>query len=554
MLFDFHYHLLFKHYISSKNGKRLELDQNLETSGFPNTLNDLFGGPFDSQSSPSIVGRSDLQIGVVAILSLEYAFAEHAFQILGWDLLDKFPIDAQLFIKTRESKTSYYEEFKNQVQYHIDKQQDLGKPPYNIQYLYRKDWQNKELAAIEGELSTSGKRYMAFSIEGGHNLSNVPIMKGRSLSPELQLQEIQNKSALDFISMNLTHLSEITEQTLGGFAQGVNKTSQIAFKSDYFMPKNEFGLTETGKKVIRQALMHPDKPIVIDVKHMSLYTRLQYYQFRDKLIAEDPRVERLPIISSHSGFTFTSVDDYIGNKRFNSISGEKEGHAFRKVEPENRKIGRTNDLLLHALWGNPWTINLFDEDIVEIMESKGLIGISLDQRILGHAKAVLDAERPKYYEAEYVAVQEWERLFRDGQFPTAEKLELPGPLEKIRRERHIMLLCLHIVYAVRIGYEHMAWVEGTSPWDCICIGSDYDGLINPINGFNNTEDLKGLKQQLQKYLPQADKYLKEDTKRKALDYDDNGNVMAASMDQNIDKFLFGNGLRFTARYLRNWEE
>lgn len=552
MLFDFHYHLLFKHYISK--GQSLPLDKDLRTDGISQILNDVFGGPFDSQSSPSIISRSELQIGVVAILSLEYAFAEHAFKIFGIDLFSKFPIDADVFNKTKNSLTSYYEEFKNQVKFHVTNQNALEQNPYNIVYLDRKKWQGKNISEILATLSTAGKRYMAFSIEGGHNLSNVPIKTGRSLSPELQLKEVQDTSQLDFISMNLCHLSEIPEQTLGGFAQGVNKMSQIAFKSDFFMPKNEFGLAEPGKKVIRQALTHATKPILIDVKHMSLYTRLHYYKFRDKIISEVPGTERLPIISSHSGFTFTTVSDYIQNKRFNSISGEEDGNPFRKVEPENRKIGRTNDLILKALWGNPWTINLFDEDIIEIMESKGMIGISLDQRILGHAKAVLDAERPKYYEAEYVAVQEWEKLFRDGQYPTAEKLELPGPLEKIRRERHIMLLCLHIVYAVRIGYEHIAWMEGTSPWDCICIGSDYDGLINPINGFNNTEDLKGLKQQLQKYLPQADKYLKEDTSRKALDYDANGNVIKQAMDDNIEKFLFRNGLNFTARYLTNWQE
>ena len=35
---------------------------------------------------------------------------------------------------------------------------------------------------------------------------------------------------------------------------------------------------------------------------------------------------------------------------------------------------------------NPWTINLFDEDILEIVESSGMIGIIMDERVLGYGK------------------------------------------------------------------------------------------------------------------------------------------------------------------------
>jgi hypothetical protein len=113
--------------------------------------------------------------------------------------------------------------------------------------------------------------------------------------------------------------------TFGGFAQAANKLSQKAFHSEDFSPKSGIGLTEIGKKVIRQAHLHPSKPILIDVKHMSVYSRFHYYRFREKLIQEDPKVERLPIISSHSGFTFTSIANYVGNKRFRSSTRDEDG-------------------------------------------------------------------------------------------------------------------------------------------------------------------------------------------------------------------------------------
>ena len=552
MIFDFHYHLLFKHYIH--NRPEPPLGENIKTTGFAHLLNGLFGGPFDSQSSPTMVGRSSLKIGVVAILSLEHAFANQVLHILGINFSGTLPLDEALFKKTRDGSTTYYDEFKKQVNHYVTNQAALTQAPFNINFLNRDDWTGKTVSQIEEALNADSKKYMAFSIEGGHNLSNVPIRKGRSLSPELQLKDIQDNFPLDFISMNLCHLSSIPEQPLGGFAQGVNKMSQIAFKSNDFMPKTEFGITELGKKVIRQAYTHPEKPILIDVKHMSLYSRLHFYKIRDKIILEHPEAERLPIISSHTGFTFTTVTDYIQNKRFRSKTGTEDGDPISTVEPENRKIGRTNDLFNKGLFSNPWTINLFNEDIVEIMESGGMIGISLDQRILGTSNPAVDSVRDKYYEGEHVARLEWEKLFRDGQFPGAEGLEFLESIFAPRNERHVMLLCHHIVYAIRIGYEHINWLEGTSPWDCVCIGSDFDGLINPINGFDNVESLRNLEEQLRKYLPQADKYLKKENGRKAFEYNADGSLKRDSLGSAIKKFLYTNGLRFTARYLTNWAE
>ncbi|HEU4472821.1 MAG TPA: hypothetical protein VFR58_17120 [Flavisolibacter sp.] len=549
-IFDFHYHLLFKHYISDQ---QLQLADDLETRGFAKLLNGILGGPFDSQSSPSQVSSSPLYIGVIAILSLEHAFANRVLHILGADLSGALPINKAIFKRTKNGETDYYTEFKDQVQYHVANQQALAAPPFRINFLRRDQFLNKSIGEIEAFLQKGEQRHMLFSIEGGHNLSPVSIRKqALSKYPEKQLLDIQENSPLDFISINLCHLSEIPEQSLGGFAQGVNGLSQIAFRSEDFMPRSGIGVTELGKKVIRQALTHPDRPLLIDIKHMSLYTRLHFYRIREKLIQEDPGAERLPIISSHSGFCFTTASNFIGKKLFRSRHFEEDGKPVSIVEPENRKMGRTDDRVNRGLYCNPWTINLFDEDIVEIMDSGGMIGISLDQRILGASNPGIDSIRDKYYEGEYVSRPEWERLFRDGQLPGLERTESLEGLAPSRPERHMMLLCLHLVYAVRVGYANLNWAEGTSPWDCLCIGSDFDGLINPINGFENISRLDKLEGQLKKYLPQADKYLDFFPSIKALKYNGDGSVEAGFLQQVIDKFMFGNGLRFTARFLTNW--
>ncbi|WP_205504335.1 hypothetical protein [Rufibacter psychrotolerans] len=552
-LFDFHFHLLFKHYIGVDLQRgELDLNEDLKTTGVANLLNDVLGGPFDSQSSPGKVKNSALALGVTGILSVEHAFANRILQVAGVDLSGVLPLKFSIFEQTRRSQVSYYQEFKNQVDFHLKQEAEL-KERYGIRFLKREDWTGKTPQEIETGLAANGTKWLAFSMEGGHNLSDVPIRKGAlSRNPEVQLREIQDRTDIDFISLNLCHLSYIPEQPLGGFAQGLNKMSQLAFHSEDFMPKLGLGLTELGKKVITQALTHAAKPILLDVKHMSLYTRLDFYQYREKLLVQYPAAERLPIISSHTGFTFTTVADYLERKQFRSSHSVVAGVPISLVEPENRKIGRTNDLINRGLFANPWTINLFDEEIVEIMQSGGMMGISLDQRILGASNPAVDSARDRYYEGEFVARAEWERMFRDGKLPGEERAEPRKSLTPSKQERHVMLLCLHLVHAARVGYANLNWVEGTSPWNHLCIGSDFDGLINPINGCEDVTQLGRLRGQLMVYLPQADKYLLPNPEVKALRYNPNGTVNRAFLEQVIQDFLFGNGQRFMIRYLCNW--
>lgn len=553
-IFDSHFHLLFKHFVTTN----VQLDEDLRVNGIAQVMDEIFGGLFDSQSSPRQVSKSPLFVGVTSILAVEHAFANKVLSVMNIDLSGILPLDRDLFSETKQGKRTYYDEFRRQVKFYIDVAPKLAVSPYNIEFISRDNAAQfgNTFQEIEAALKSGNKRYLAFSIEGGHNLSNVPIRSQtqRSLNPELQLKEIQSRNDIDFMSMNLCHLSHIPEQTLGGFAQGLNKTAQIAFKSDDFMPKTGLGLTEPGKRVIRQALTHPDKPVLIDVKHMSTYTRFHYYRYREKLIEEHPDVERLPVISSHTGFTFISLNEYLSGKKFTAEKRTDSGGIETcEIAPENRLIGKTNDRKNVNLYGNPWTIGLFDEEIIEIMRSGGIIGISMDQRVLGASKMWKDGtNRPRYYEKEYIAAPEWQKLFMEGKLPSAEE----GLFEKIlraptRAERHIMLFCIHLVYAARIGYEALPWMDGTSPWDHLCIGSDFDGLINPLNGFDNIMDMEKMGSQLRQYLPVADKFLEADN-TKALKYNPDGSVSTAFLEKVLEDVLFNNGVRFVARFLKNW--
>ncbi|WP_132054635.1 amidohydrolase family protein [Pseudocnuella soli] len=575
--FDFHFHLLFKHAISGDTdaNEHTDVNQNIDVKGFADLLDSAFGGPFESQASPQMVLQSPLKFGLIAILSVEHAFVKRMMRIPGFRLEKALPLDPKMVQQIKNSEVSYHELFQKQVTFTRDTIQTHGKD-WDMLLLNRsKDrdepgvWEairkraNANMQdAIKHQQNYKGSRWFALSIEGGHNLSEVPIRNQQGLihqTPEETLKKLQDREDVDFLAINLSHLSRIPEMQLSGFAQGLNMSAQKAFRSPDFHPAAECGLTFLGKKLVRQALTHPVKPILIDVKHMSLYSRLQYYRYRAKLAEEHAQVSKLPVISSHTGFTFTTYSNFIGNQQYlPQVDTDSEGLPVTTIAAQERKIGKTDDHNNEDLFGNPWTINLFDEEIEEIFNTNGMIGISLDQRVLGTRKMFLDGKRKSHYEPEHLAREEYTKLFENGQVPGAEAVLLEG-LQRVvplPRERHSMLLALHLVHAVRVGLNAgiagPADVDDPSPWDYLCIGSDFDGLINPINSVKNITQIDRLKGELMRYLPQADKTLPFYEHEKALRYDRNGTVDRKYLESVIDKVLSINGIRLLMRFNNNW--
>lgn len=545
-IFDFHFHLLFKHLISKKDSGRLPLTSDFKTKGIMSVIDEFMGNAFDSQSSPKMVKNSSLGYGVTALMAMEYAFAENINGLFKGFSSTNLPINWSFIDRVKNKQISYFGLFKEEIAYYNSNLNTLEKD-YNIKFISRKK-------PLTEDIFTNPKfTYLAFSVEGAHNFSDVTIRDTSVLTdPGKCYREIQDdKNNIDLFSINLVHLSEIPEQLMCGFAQALNGTAQVAFRSDDFIPKSGYGISEKGKNFIRSVFLHP-YPTLIDVKHMSVFSRHKFYQFREELGEEHPETLRLPIISSHTGFTFCSLQDFLEQKNYRSSIRYDHGKTISEIQAKNRVIGKTNFLLNNKIFANPWTINLFDEEIIEIMQSNGLIGISMDQRILGSAKGMLDGSRPEYFkDAEAIPLYEWEKWFKNGTYDLEEASTTVHKTD--RQVRHIYLLCAHILYAVRLGYSEMNWVGESSPWDHICIGSDYDGLINPINPYDNITSIGNLRNDLLVYLPIVDKRLEPLKDIRAFK-----NKNSESIDENylascIDKFLSQNGKNFLKRYLKNWK-
>ncbi len=312
------------------------------------------------------------------------------------------------------------------------------------------------------------KLNIILSIEGGHNLfSKDKSLPGFNDSVLKNLADLKS-SGKRYWFIALMHM----EQTpLCTHAYGLK-----IIEDDMLMPAGD-GISALGKDVIRKALEKNPYRMYIDVKHMSLWSRLQFY----KMLKEDETLkrEKIPIIMSHAGITGVSYNKMLVRKC------EYIGNWFKIGYFKKHGLMRTDF--------NPWSINLYDEEIQEIIDSDGIIGINLDERILGtkqHCSSSL---------TEYLSDNEFYHYMPmiDNNIgrKNARRQNKPfkGPRKWFSSHRDIKYLCNSILHIVEIG--------GEKAWDHICIGSDFDGMVNPIDYYPDSTKLEKLHKGLLKWLP-----------------------------------------------------
>lgn len=211
-------------------------------------------------------------------------------------------------------------------------------------------------------------------------------------------------------------------------------------------------ITEFGKKVIYELLsVENGRRILIDTKHMSGDTKSWYYKY----IGDYNRInaKKIPIISSHSAVS--------GNK----LIAEQNSNNHNTMDEDYKNC--SNEF-------NIWDINLSDEEIKLIHESEGIIGLNLDQRILSGSK-MLDEIR-----------QNTEGLHNNIDY----QLNWAEPLLKN---------ILHIIEVIAKSDNN----NKNYVLDMIAIGSDYDGMINPLDAYCFAEDLESLRNILiLKFMPE----------------------------------------------------
>ncbi|MEM6380739.1 MAG: hypothetical protein AAF705_21330, partial [Bacteroidota bacterium] len=294
----------------------------------------------------------------------------------------------------------------------------------------------------------------------------------------------------------------------------------------------KLGLKENGRKIIDLLL---DKSIghgrvLIDTKHMSRQARIDFRDLIKQHNAAHPE-DQIPFIQTHTAANGRSLFEP-GRKR---TKRDELKARFR-----------------HRSAFNSASINMFDEEIIDIVETEGLMGIMLDEkrlvgkklhkdteafamrlpadtRELGSTPAEkerirLENERPYnrlHYNKDCLKSEmvKWikdrkalEELLleadRDNETPPADRVNrLKDKIAKHKAEIdrlkdlledvELSVLMNQFFYILKVCNEQGdARVNKDKAWFHICIGSDYEGVINPQDIFYYSENLHDLEDKL----------------------------------------------------------
>lgn len=424
-----------------------------------------------SQGSMSHMKNGDVKLAVVALFPIERAFSTRVLNQIVASVFKTFDRDKLNDIMAKDYFDMIWEELKF-----------IDTAPRKNEFKVL-----KKMSDFDDD-----KINMVFSIEGAHSLL------GRR-SFEDNLLKLKQSKKYRFFSMNLTHLAqaEFCNHAFG---------SKMFKGNDEFKPNGK-GITDDGLKIIKLAHnKSKGQRILIDTKHMSLMARQQYYDLL--------KGKKIPILSSHAG---------IAGYSWSGIADQIDGACvvddeFIEVKYKNVKgIGDTKF--------NPWSINLYDEDILAILESDGLIGLNLDQRIHGFGAV----------KGEYWSIKEFRHVVDTKKLQIRLKdfiLEEPPETKAFNVKKHLRHMCNAILHVVKIG--------GEKAWDHLCFGSDFDGMINPLNCCQNAEEYPKLRDGLIRTLPEMIK--------KARKKNPNLNFHEGDIEKRVDALCFNNGFNFVKKH------
>ena len=219
------------------------------------------------------------------------------------------------------------------------------------------------------------------------------------------------------------------------------------------------GFTALGKNVVNELLDTNGRRILIDIKHMSVKSRYEYYDMID---------DTIPIIVSH-------------------------GAANGQVSPDDTSQGGSQ--VANKL--SAVKINFYNDEIIKIARSKGILGLQLDERRIASEQTLKDTK------------------------------------SSLRRSK-IMHYRSELLW---FQIQHILEVldaEDMFAWDCIALGTDFDGIIDPLNAFWTQEELPFLADFLERHVYN---YMSNASFKHAKNNIETDEVIARVMSQNALRFM-----------------
>jgi hypothetical protein len=437
---------------------------------------------------------------------------------------------------------------------------------YNCIRLVKNNQQLQEILAANLLVNTGNSDSMhpittalVMTIEGGQCIYGPRSSKKKFLlhpkriTPEIKEELIANVHFIKDLPHRLFFVTpaHFTQNHIVGYAKTIDRdienfqhrlpalTAGLPFIRNFMVVKNYDGFNPVkniGMEILEAFLdpskTHHQKPTYIDVKHMDVKGRIQYYYKRREL--ERKFGMPIPIIASHFAISgekqamaaatglWPKFDQYPETEnphRFYKnkilISGRWErvmSGTYNKSHgpmcPEEMNMYTSLDFLsppksiaynpfqnydldadAEVGWFYPWSLNLFDEEIIEINKSDGIIGLLLDPRQLG-------AFAPNYKTFEFKGLQEAKKHYQSLSGEEIKYYQLESANITAKEYMKAEPLLRNIFYIIRLILQQQHAQEEPSgypwfvkdtllskkcPWDMIALGTDFDGLIDPID-------------------------------------------------------------------------
>ncbi len=418
---------------------------------------------------------------------------------LGCDYYAEFLEEQDYLMRQTETRSKQYPDYRFRIANNYDELRSLVVDERTI----------AGLLTVEGAHSFG--RYPSYSIfkKEWEELSTRETLLLRSsfLQNILRVKNAQGGRQAPFFVTFCHHFNNL----LAGHARSFSDKAPLALGLNKPGMRHLFnqeaglnrGFTPLGREVLDLMLDRKQgRRILIDTKHMSVATRKSFYEIiRNKREYEG---DQIPIIHSHA-----------------AVSG------WATLEQAAQQTDdRTTD---EGCFFSRWQINLTNEDILETHDSDGLIGVVLHEgRMPG----------PVFHEQVRELEKQIKRLRQDDR----RRLYL----ERELKDMYLKLVWSTIFHMIKVVHDG----RGENGWNMIALGSDYDGLVDPINAFPEVDSFQDLREELLHYLNAGEEiYFLHNGKAKVMPPEEVRTLQfGQTAEQLIDRILSGNTQRFLARY------
>jgi Membrane dipeptidase (Peptidase family M19) len=436
------------------------------------------------------------------------------------------------------------------------------------------------LAGPGSDLNDTSRIWLVLTVEGGHNfygaqLSDPGLIRGHRITETQEREILENLDAIkNAYRLFFVTPSHLFENKISGGARGLdienglfrNVLSRLMWDRRFSIIDNKdiegvnhIHYVNTTKTSLRDPCdCHHDPHVLpdtvtmgwdfirkvldtnrygkrtyLDLRHMDVLARMQII---DSITSWNNGIfknNKVPLIISHAAVSGK-------DRRMASFLGlcpiydnyeefiQQDIREFYTMEtglcPGN--MGLTADSAVDNFlankggWFHPMSNNLFDEEIQAVYQTGGIIGITMEERALGW-KAYNYEENPVtrgrlgcYLDSLYSA--------------RGEKLDGKLRDSLLKTEPFIR----NLFYIVE-----MSGCKGTEAWDHIAIGSDFDGIMNPIDICPKASDIPNFYRFLCDHLTDFAAYLGKG----CFLYDQ-------TPEQAMDKLFFKNGESFIRKY------